>query len=70
MFELLSIIGDFGGGGAIVGVVIFLMYRQDRRSTERRLSKLLEKDQETREANTKAVTEMTTYLVRANGRVK
>lgn len=68
--EFLEAVASMGGGGAVVGVIIFLMYRQDKRATEKRLTKLLEKDQETREEHTKAITELTTFLSRLNGRLK
>ena len=67
-----------GGPVAILAVIIFWMYRKDRKDTENRihdvhnahsdrLENLLEKDQETRECNTKAVTELITYLKQKNG---
>jgi len=68
-----------GGPVAILAIVIFIMYRKDRQDTERRihdihiahserLESLLEKDQETREDNTRALTELNTLLTRMNGR--
>lgn len=54
-----------GGTGMLV---IFLMYRLDRRASEKRLTKLLEEDQETREKNTKALTVLITLVERLNGR--
>ena len=57
-----------GGPVAILASIIFVMYRQDRRSSEKRLSNLLEKDQETREDNTKALTELNVLLRKLNGR--
>ena len=67
MIDMLQIIGSIGGVGAVFGIVIFLMYRQDRKSSEKRLSHLLEQDQLTRAENTKALTELTTLLFRMNG---
>ena len=66
------------GVGAFLGIIIFLMYRRDRRDTEKRiismseshgqrLDKIVERDQESREKNTEAITELTTYLKRKNG---
>lgn len=68
-----------GGPIAILAVIIFWMYRKDRKDTERRihdvhkahserLENLLEKDQETREDNTKALTELNILLRKLNGR--
>ena len=67
------------GVGAFLGTLIFLMYRRDRLNTERmwreskkftedRLNEIIERDQQTREDNTKAVTELVTTLQRMNGR--
>jgi len=70
MFEVINGATAFGGGGAALGAIIFFMYRQDKRASEKRLTRLLEKDQESREENTKALTEMTTLLIRLNGRLK
>lgn len=77
------------GVGGIVAVVIFIIYRLDRKAyecqlvadhkaaenqlradrifMEDRLTKMLEQDQKTREENTRAVTELTTVLLRMNG---
>ncbi|GAG61587.1 unnamed protein product [marine sediment metagenome] len=68
-----------GGPVAILAGIIFFMYRKDRKDTERRihdvhsahserLENLLEKDQETREDNTKALTELNILLRKLNGR--
>ena len=78
--EILQIAGSLGVG-AFLGLIIFLMYRRDRNATERmwreskkftedRLTELLEKDQEGRQENTKALTELTTLVTRLNGRLK
>ena len=67
-----------GGPVAVLAVIIFWMYRKDRKDTENRIhdvhdahservENLLEKDQETREDNTKALTELITYLKQKNG---
>ena len=72
--ELLQVAGSLGVG-AFLGALIFLMYRKDRNQTEKmwRESKkftdeLIERDQETREDNTKALVELTDYLKLKNGR--
>lgn len=78
MVDILQIAGSLGVG-AFLAVVIFLMYRNDRESSEEklrqdrvfmedRLNTIIERDQVTREANTKAVTELVTVLERMNGR--
>lgn len=78
MAEVLQIAGSLGVG-AFLGFIIFLMYRRDRIATEKmwreskkftedRLSELIEKDQESREDNTKALTELITLLLRLNGK--
>ena len=74
MVEVLQIAGSLGVG-AFLGALIFLMYRRDRLSTEKmwRDSKkftdeLIERDQETREDNTKALTELNILLRKMNGR--
>ncbi len=74
MESILQIAGSLGVG-AFLGTLIFLMYRKDRNSTEKmwRESKkftdeMVERDQETREENTKAVTELNILLRKMNGR--
>ena len=71
-----SLLQDAGslGVGAFLGTLIFLMYRRDRNSTEKmwREAKkcsevLVERDQETREDNTKALTELIILLRKMNG---
>ncbi len=64
-----------GGPVAILAGIIFVMYvrsvnkaRDDRKFTEDRLTKLLEEDQRTRECHTRALTELTTLLMRLNGK--
>ena len=76
--EILQIAGSLGVG-AFLGALIFLMYRKDRNNTEimwreskkfmeDRLSELVEKDQDTRDENTKANTELNVLLKTMNGR--
>lgn len=74
MTEILQLAGSLGVG-AFLGTLIFLMYRRDRNNTEKmwRESKkftdeIVERDQETREANTKALTELNVLLRKMNGR--
>lgn len=78
MVELLQIAGSLGVG-AFLATLIFLMYRRERINTERmwrdskkftedRLTEIIERDQESREDNTRALTELNTLLVRMNGK--
>ncbi len=66
---MIDILQDAGslGVGAFLGTLIFIMYRLDRKSSEKRLTKLLEEDQETRREHTQAITELTTLVKRLNG---
>jgi len=66
--EILQLAGSLGVG-AFLGLIIFLMYRSDRKSSESRLTKLLQEDQKSREENTKALSELTSLLNRMNGRI-
>ena len=81
MIDLMQLAAQIGGVGGLLSVIILLMYWLDRRHTEKRindvhkahserLEHLLEQDQETREDNTKALTELITYLKLKNGRLK
>ena len=76
--DVLQIAGSLGVG-AFLGLIIFLMYRSDRKSSEcqlredrkfmeDRLTKILEEDQESRRENTRALSELTQYLRQSNGR--
>ena len=78
MVDILQIAGSLGVG-AFLAAVIFLMYRNDRKGSEEklrqdrvfmedRLDKIISRDQDTRDANTHALTELTTVLERINGR--
>lgn len=80
MPEILQIAGSLGVG-AFLGALIFLLYRIDRkasetkyldawRKSEERLIQLIDRDQETREASTKALSELTVVLRVVNGRLK
>ncbi len=68
------------GAPTLIAVVILMFWRRDRRSLERsaredrmfmedRLTRIIEGDQQSRENNTKAVTEMTVLLRLINGRL-
>ena len=78
MIEIIQIAGSLGVG-AFLGTLIFIMYRKDRQDTENRihdvhnahserLATLLEKDQDTRERNTAALTELIITIRKINGR--
>ncbi len=75
--EVLQIAGSLGVG-AFLGTIIFFMYRRDRRDTEKRIhqvheahcermDEIINRDQESREKNTEALTELNTYLKIQNG---
>lgn len=92
MIDLMQIATQIGGVGGLLAVLIFFMYRIDRKATEKRIfynaeetekrvcaiheahsarfEHLLTQDQATREANTKALTELIALMVRLNGRLK
>lgn len=57
------------GSAAILAFLIFIMYRRDRRDSEKRLNAIIEAEQRTREDNTKAVTELVILLSRLNGKL-
>jgi hypothetical protein len=59
--EIITAVSSLGAGG-VIGVIIFWMYRQDRRCSEDRLTKLLEADQQSREESTKATAEHTSMI--------
>jgi len=69
------------GVGAVFAIVMFIVYRIDRKASEKRihdvnkahaerLEYLLEQDQQSREKNTRALTKLTTLITRLNGRLK
>ena len=58
------------GVGAVFGLIVFCTYRLDRRSSEKRLTYLLQQDQETRRKHTEALTELILLVRNINGRLK
>jgi len=54
------------GVGGVLGLIMFCVYRIDKNTTERRLTGLLEHDINSREENTKALTELITLITRIN----
>jgi len=80
MIDLIQIVSSLGVG-ALLGLIIFWMYRQDRKATEKmwreskkftedRLTDLIEKDQESRQENTKVLSELRILIERLNGKSK
>ena len=55
------------GGVAVLAIIIFFIYRIDRRASEKRLSGLLKEDQVTREKHSQVLTELITWLKMKNG---
>ena len=69
---------SLGVGGALA-IIIFIMYRRDRKASEDqlrqdrmfmedRMNKIIDRDQDTREANTTALVSLNKTLDRMNGR--
>jgi len=46
------------------------MWRESKKFTEDRLDEIIVRDQQTREQNTKAVTELVVLLTKMNGKLK
>jgi len=78
MTDLLQVASSLGVG-AFLGLIIFLMYRQDRKdsfrvyredrsASEERLTNLLHEAKQTRQDNTRALQELTTLISRMNGK--
>ena len=65
--DVIQYIGSIGGIAGVLAFCMFLVYRQDRKYTEERLTKLLEEDQTTRADNTKVLSELITWLRARNG---
>lgn len=77
--QIIEWVGGIGGVGAIFGMVMFFMYRIDRKCSEEnlakmseaheeRLTELLRADQETRRRNTEVLMELATLIKTMNGR--
>lgn len=78
MIDLMNLVGSLGVG-ALLAIIIFLMYRKDRQTTEKmwreskkftedRLTEIIEADQASREDHTKALTELIVLLRNINGK--
>lgn len=55
------------GVGGVLALVIFFIYRKDKNATESRLSNMIDRDIESREKHTEAITELSTFLKQKNG---
>ena len=55
------------GVGGVLAIIIFFVYRRDKNATESRLSDIIDRDVETREKHTEALTELITFLKLKNG---
>ena len=56
------------GVGAVFGVIVFIVYRIDRKASEKRLTNLIDRDQESRESNTRIMAEVFMLLKNMNGK--
>ena len=63
------------GVGAVFGLVVFFVYRTDRKETEKRMAALLQQDlelrkeeNETRKENTGVLSSLKTLIERLNGK--
>lgn len=81
MLDLLQIVASIGGVGAVFGIVVFFIYRIDRKNSENklredrkfmedRLTNVLDNYSEAFENNTKALTELIVLLRSMNGKGK
>ena len=72
--SLIGALASLGVSGVLAAVILFMYCRfrdQTERETNRRedrMATLLEAEMETRERNTKALTELTTLVQRLNGK--
>lgn len=57
-----------GGPVAVLAFLIFWSYRKDRKDSANQLSKIIDRDQVSREENTKAVTKLIVTLDKLNGK--
>ena len=56
------------GVGGVLAIIIFFVYRKDKNTTESRLSDMIDRDIESREKHTEAITELSTFLKSKNGK--
>lgn len=64
-WEIIKQLAELGGGYVLAGL-IFAVYRIDRKASEKRLSGLLEADQNTRTQQTAVMTEVIVLLKNHN----
>lgn len=55
------------GTGGLLALIMFLVYRKEKKAVEERLENLICRDMDTREKHTEAITELATLLKRING---
>lgn len=81
MIDVMQLAAQIGGVGGLLAVLIFLIYRIDRKSSEKRIhdvhkahcermDEIINRDQESREKNTVAFTELLTFLKIQNGKTR
>ena len=56
------------GVGGVLAIVIFIMYRRDKKTSEERLAGLLDRVFDTWERHTEVLTELTVLIKRLNGK--
>ena len=64
---MIEYIGSIGGIAGILAVVIFFIYRQDRKSSEDRLTNIINSYNDAIQENTKVLAELFTWLKARNG---
>ena len=64
---MIEYIGSIGGIAGILAVVIFFIYRQDRKSSEDRLTNIINSYNDAVQENTKVLAELFTWLKARNG---
>lgn len=56
------------GVGGVLGIVIFIMYRRDKKTSEDRLGGLLDRVLDSTEKHTEVLTELTVLIRKLNGK--
>ena len=64
---MIEYIGSIGGIAGVLAVAIFLVYRQDRKSSEDRLTSIIKSYNDAVQENTKVLAELFTWLKAKNG---
>ena len=65
--DLFQYIGSIGGIAGVLAFAIFLIYRQDRKASEDRLTGIIKEYNDAAHAHTSALTELITWLKAKNG---